>query len=153
LQFGTNVSSLSHPSITSSQCLGHQRLISLLLPLLQESSKINGSSSRIIISSSAGHSAAPLSGVDYLSVLRDHSSGSTESNPIRGRNERSSWVEYGQSKWGNIAVCRWVHWAYGPDQGRQKRSIEGGRGGEGSGEVVSISVHPGMFLINLGIPH
>lgn len=64
--------------------------------------------SRIIISSSAAHAMAPKGGIDYASLSKGGLSPS---------------VEYGQSKWGNIAMARTLHERY-PD-------------------ITSVSVHPG----------
>jgi hypothetical protein len=52
------------------------------------------------------------------------------------------WVEYGQSKWGNIAVARWVHSVYGPAEGRKTGNGKVEKK-SGEGEVISISLHPG----------
>ncbi|RXK39295.1 hypothetical protein M231_03374 [Tremella mesenterica] len=108
LQFGTN-------------CLGHHRLITLLLPLLLETSRANPSQPpRVIVSSSVGHIGAPPGGVKYESVVRDHSgvdqtdAGEQVKNPVPGKNELPIWVEYGQSKWGSIALAKWLHWHHGP---------------------------------------
>ncbi|WRT66530.1 uncharacterized protein IL334_003489 [Kwoniella shivajii] len=119
LQFGTNV-------------IGHQRLISLLLPLLLTSPPTHPS--RVIMTTSAGHAMAPSSGVDYKSVVRDSSDPITgeDQDPKQGKNEYGSWVEYGQSKWGNIAISKYLHNAYG----RQ-------------GRLISVAVHPGLVATNL----
>jgi NAD(P)-dependent dehydrogenase (short-subunit alcohol dehydrogenase family) len=77
------------------------------LPLLK-----NG---RIVFSSSAGHAQAPPGGVDYNSITKQ----GTELNP---------WTEYGQSKWGNIALAKQLDKLYGPQAG---------------GQMVALSVHPG----------
>ena len=53
------------------------------------------------------------------------------------------WLEYGQSKWGDVALARRLHWMYGPDEGRVKRVLDARRVGEG--EIISISIHPGDF--------
>lgn len=132
-------------SVLMSQTLGHQRLISLLLPLLLETSRSNPSSlPRIISTSSTGHTLAPKGGFNPISVVRDPDSKSTPDHPIKGKNELGKWPEYGQSKWGNIAVARYVHWMYGPKEGREKVQVESERVGEG--EVISISLHPGELF-------
>ncbi|WVF71324.1 hypothetical protein IAT40_006127 [Kwoniella sp. CBS 6097] len=119
LQFGTNV-------------LGHQRLTSLLLPLLLKSPPTEPS--RVIFTSSAGHAAAPSGGVDFRSVVRDRSEPEPRQGqkPKRGKNERTKWVEYGQAKWGDIALARYLHNEYG----RQ-------------GRLISVALHPGMVATNL----
>ncbi len=129
------------------QCLGHQYLISLLLPLLLRTSTSHpGSPSRVIVLSSAGHSSAPSCGVDYRSVVRDTSIANGQGREgelsVRGRFERTWLEEYGQSKWGDVALSRWLHWMYGPEGGRRKRMIQGERVGEG--EIISVSIHPGI---------
>ncbi|WWC89169.1 uncharacterized protein L201_004087 [Kwoniella dendrophila CBS 6074] len=120
LQFGTNV-------------LGHQRLISLLLPLLLSSPPTNPS--RVILTSSAGHAGAPKGGIDFKSVVRDPSEGSISTqneNPKQGKSEKPKWVEYGQSKWGNIALAKYLYNEYGR-----------------KGRLISVAVHPGMIATNL----
>lgn len=133
------------------QCLGHQRLISLFLPILLETSRSNPSSlPRVISTSSAGHSMAPTrkesTGFDPRTVVRDQDSTSTEETPVKGRYENDKWTEYGQSKWGNIAVARYLHWLCGPDQGRTKAAVSDKA--EGEGEIISIAVHPGPSLLH-----
>ncbi|WVW84092.1 hypothetical protein I302_106121 [Kwoniella bestiolae CBS 10118] len=119
LQFGTNV-------------LGHHRLINLLLPLLLSSPPTHPS--RVILTSSAGHASAPNGGVDFKSVVRDPSDPITREGqqPKQGKNEKMRWVEYGQSKWGDIALAKYLHNVYG----RQ-------------GRLISVAVHPGMVATNL----
>ncbi|KAK8864565.1 hypothetical protein IAR55_001815 [Kwoniella newhampshirensis] len=117
LQFGTNV-------------LGHHRLISLLLPLLLSSPPTNPS--RVIISSSAGHSMAPTGGVNYQSVIRDPSHPKDLDKPRQGKHELNKWDEYAQSKWGDIALAKWLNYQHG-DQGR----------------LISIAVHPALAATNL----
>lgn len=60
---------------------------------------------------------------------------------MKGRFEKMKWVEYGQSKWGDVALARCLHWVYGPDEGREKRKAHIRR--VGKGEIISISIHPG----------
>ncbi|WVN88554.1 uncharacterized protein L203_103765 [Cryptococcus depauperatus CBS 7841] len=118
LQFGTNV-------------LGHHRLIEKLLPLLLASPPT--CPSRVILSSSAGHFLAPYRGVDLRSVIRDPSDvQAADENPKRGKYEREKWVEYGQSKWGNIAMAKYLYDTYGKE-----------------GRLISIAVHPGLVATNL----
>ena len=62
----------------------------------------------------------------------------------RSRYEKMKWVEYGQSKWGDIALARWLHWVYGPKEGRLKRKVDAGRAGEG--EIIAISIHRGRLF-------
>lgn len=109
---------------THPQVLGHQRLITLLLPLLQSTSRATRRPTRLISLSSSAHMAAPPGGVDY---------GSLE----RGAPFLEKWAEYGESKWGNVALAKYVHRHYGPFTNA------------GSGEVVSIAVHPGVVSTNL----
>ena len=96
--------------------LAHQRLVSGLLPLLEHG--------RVIFSSSAGHAQAPSDGVDYKSVVK------TAVGDGPGPNELNVWVDYGQSKWGDIALAKQVDKMHGPRSG---------------GNVISLSVHPGEF--------
>jgi hypothetical protein len=107
-------------------------LVSLLIPLLQKTSRASISPARLILTSSAGHTGAPSCGVDYKSVVRDSDSS--------GRNEYNKWTEYFQSKWGNVAIARWVHWVHGPDEGWRKAGVVEKKS---DGEIISISVHPG----------
>lgn len=62
----------------------------------------------------------------------------------RGKNEYSKWTEYGQSKWGDIALVRWLHWVYGPDEGLKKEVVQVEK--VGGGEIISISIHPGEYF-------
>ena len=151
LQFGTNA-------------LGHQYLISLLLPtLLRGPSLDTPTLGRIIVSSSAGHAAAPSGGFKPLSVARDPppigdwrdktygaADGSVEygvgQERRRGEHELMRWIEYGQSKWGGIALARWLHWTYGPSEGREKQALAQDAGKD---QVISIALHPGMISSNL----
>jgi retinol dehydrogenase-12 len=94
--------------------LAHQRLVSGLLPLLEHG--------RVIFSSSAGHAQAPSGGVDYQSVIK------TATGDGPGSNELNVWVDYGQSKWGDIALAKQVDKMHGPRSG---------------GNIISLSVHPG----------
>ncbi|ORX35729.1 hypothetical protein BD324DRAFT_642905 [Kockovaella imperatae] len=127
LQFGTN-------------CLGHQYLISLLLPLLQYTSSSNPQAlSRVILVSSAGHGMAPRGGFKPESVMPDYPQGGpswrdstygsldngseNDGEPRRGKHELQRWLEYGQSKWGGVALARWLHWTYGPVEGREKPEV------------------------------
>ncbi|KAK1924081.1 putativepod-specific dehydrogenase SAC25 [Papiliotrema laurentii] len=138
LQFGTNT-------------LGHQRLIAHLLPLLLQTARDHPESlPRVLSVSSAGHTAAPPGGFDAKSVVRDPSlstDAGADGKPQRGPNEHQKWVEYGQSKWGNVAIVRYLHWLYGPDAGRPKHDVKGER--EGEGEIISIALHPGIVATNL----
>ncbi|CAK9781928.1 NAD(P)-binding protein [Cutaneotrichosporon oleaginosum] len=115
LQFGTNV-------------LGHQRLISRLLPLLQASSRANpGSPSRLIVSSSVAHALAPHRGGDDGGIAYD---------TLRGTGKLDRIAEYGESKWGSVALARYVDAHYGP--------------GTKDGEILSYAIHPGPVASNLG---
>lgn len=113
LQFGTNV-------------LGHQRLIRALLPLLQATAKRTGEPARLLVLSSQGHIAAPRGGVNYASL-------------VRGGPAIDKWADYGQSKWGDIALSNYVARHYGP-----------GSPGAAAGEIVSVAIHPGLVATNLG---
>ncbi|KAL7421423.1 hypothetical protein Q5752_004309 [Cryptotrichosporon argae] len=106
MQFGTNV-------------LGHQRLISLLLPVLLSSS------ARLILLSSAGHTMAPAGGVDYASLTR-------------AGTQLDRWAEYGMSKWGDVALAKWVDAHYGP-------AVVG----DGEPAITAIAIHPGLVATNL----
>ena len=119
LQFGTNV-------------LGHQALIHHLLPVLLSSS------ARVLLLSSAGHAAAPRGGVDYRSVVRDPADPNDPKNPVKGRYEVAKWAEYGQAKWGDIALARYLHAVYGPGSTLSSRRT-------GQGELLCFSMHPGEF--------
>jgi NAD(P)-dependent dehydrogenase (short-subunit alcohol dehydrogenase family) len=96
--------------------LAHQRLVSGLLPILNDS--------RVIFLSSAGHSQAPPGGVDYESLVR------VEQDTAQQALDRQPnvWVDYGQSKWGDIALAKQLDKLYGPAAG---------------GTIISISIHPG----------
>lgn len=124
LQFGTNVRAhLVYPFCMIDQyiqVLGHHRLITLLLPLLLSSPP--SCPSRVILTSSVGHLTAPKGGVNFKSVVRDPS----DTGSGRGRYELDKWTEYGQSKWGNIALARYLEDTYGKD-----------------GRLISVAVHPG----------
>ncbi|GMK55504.1 hypothetical protein CspeluHIS016_0205600 [Cutaneotrichosporon spelunceum] len=113
LQFGTNV-------------LGHQRLISLLLPLLR---KPRPRPARVISIASAAHITAPPGGVDYAALDK----GAT----------RDALLEYGESKWGNVALAKYVHAHYGPTCEDGVCSVPA------PGEIFSIAVHPGIVSTNL----
>lgn len=161
LQFGTNVSctfverkiSQYNPD-NPNQCLGHHLLITLLLPtLLKTSSAHPENPSRIIVTSSTGHSTAPKGGIDYNSVKRSpksasnghsHTNGHSQSDESKelapGDNELMTWIDYGQSKWGNIACAKWLDKVYGP-----RAEATSGSQRIGKGEIISVSVHPGEF--------
>jgi NAD(P)-dependent dehydrogenase (short-subunit alcohol dehydrogenase family) len=94
--------------------------VSGLLPLLGHG--------RVIFSSSAGHAQAPSGGVDYKSVIK------TATGDGPGSNELNVWVDYGQSKWGDIALAKQVDKMHGPRSG---------------GDLISLSVHPGESIRTL----
>jgi NAD(P)-dependent dehydrogenase (short-subunit alcohol dehydrogenase family) len=136
------------------QALGHQHLVSLLLPLLVKTSQASPSDPpRVIITSSAGHATAPAEGVKFESVIRDKSvqpnQKTADDKPVKGANELGKWPEYGQSKWGNIAVARYLHWLYGPSEGRKKETVSLEKKA-GNGEIISIALHPGLIASGLG---
>ncbi|WOO83728.1 putative oxidoreductase [Vanrija pseudolonga] len=111
LQFGTNV-------------LGHQRFIAELLPLLSATSRANPSNpARLISLASLGQMFAPKGGIDY-DALR------------AGGKQLDKWAEYGLSKWGNVALAKYVDTHYGPASGVD-------------GPIIAISVHPGVVATNL----
>jgi NAD(P)-dependent dehydrogenase (short-subunit alcohol dehydrogenase family) len=62
--------------------------------------------------SSAGHAGAPAGGIDYRSVVSS------------GR-ELAKWAEYGQAKWGDIALAKYLHLTHR--------------------EILSFSMHPGEY--------
>jgi retinol dehydrogenase-12 len=99
--------------------LAHQRLVAALLPLLKNS--------RVIFSSSAGHAQAPVGGIDYKSVVK------TTTGEGPGSNELNIWVDYGQTKWGDIALAKQLDKMHGPRAG---------------GDVISLSVHPGKPVLS-----
>lgn len=113
LQFGTNV-------------LGHQRLIKQLIPTMQATARAKGTPSRLIVVSSQGHIAAPRGGVHWDSLHK-------------GGKILDKWADYGQSKWGDLALSRYVAKKYGP----------GTRGGQ-DGAIISTGIHPGLVATNLG---
>ncbi|CAK9781090.1 NAD(P)-binding protein [Cutaneotrichosporon oleaginosum] len=115
LQFGTNV-------------LGHQRLIALLLPQLRTP---RSRPARIITVASAAHVSAPPGGVDYAA--------------LDARAARDAWLEYGESKWANIALAKYMHARWGP------ACADGvcGVPAPGTGEIISVAVHPGIVATNL----
>jgi len=126
--------------------------------LLKTSSSNPHDPSRVIITSSAGHSMAPKGGVDYNSVKRkprmqqngttsnsssDGVSSGSKDHLDPGANELMTWIEYGQSKWGNIACAKWLDRVYGP------RSIQTGNKETeriAEGEIISIALHPGEYM-------
>ncbi len=77
---------------------------------------------------SAAHVTAPPGGVDYAA--------------LDARAPRDSWLEYGESKWADIALAKYVHSAYGPQ-------CQDGVCALPAGEVISIAVHPGVVATNL----
>lgn len=97
--------------------------MSLLLPLLRSTSRATGLPSRVISLTSAAHVGAPPGGVDYASLER----GAT---PIH------RWKAYSESKWGNVALAKYVDAHYGP-------------GTKGDDAVIAVAVHPGVVATNL----
>ena len=103
----------------------------------------------MIISTSMGHILAPGAGFDPRSVVRDppaisaqgHTARAGNAKPSSGKYEKMRWVEYGQSKWCDIALARRLHWVHGPSEGRRKKRVEAEQIGDG--ELISIAVHPG----------
>lgn len=119
LQFGTNV-------------LGHHRLITLLLPLLQKTSLAHPEDpARVVILSSSGHSLAPKGGVDYGVLVRPAEGDATPARQL------SPTVDYGMSKWGDIALAQYIHEHYGPGSGNK------------DGEILTSAIHPGVVKTNL----
>lgn len=112
----------------TSQVLGHQRLIQHFIPIMRATSHANPAHpSRLIMLSSAGHALAPLGGgIDYPSLQRN-------------AKHIGAWAEYGESKWGDIALAKYVDRHYGP---RSEAAM--------TGEIVAIAVHPGLIASNLG---
>ena len=106
-------------SLLTVQVLAHQRLVSGLLPILKDS--------RVIFLSSAGHSQAPPGGIDYKSLMR------VEQDSAQQALDRQPnvWVDYGQSKWGDIALAKQLDKLRGPATG---------------GNIISVSVHPGESI-------
>lgn len=105
--------------------------MSLLLPLLKRTSLANPSSpSRVVSLSSLGHATAPRGppsdgGIKYDSVRR-------------GDTLLSDVDEYGESKWGNIALANYINLHHGP------------KSGVTDGEVLAVGLHPGSVATNLG---
>lgn len=84
---------------------------------------------------------APKGGVNYQSVVRDAAETTPldPKNPKKGKYEVDKWAEYGQAKWGDIALARYLHAVYGPEaaSGMQSRRV-------GGGQLLCYSIHPGM---------
>lgn len=115
---------LSPLASLASQVLGHQRFIAELLPTLQATSRANPSNpARLISLASLGQMFAPKGGIDY-DALR------------AGGKQLDKWAEYGLSKWGNVALAKYVDAHYGPASGTDA-------------PVIAISVHPGVVATNL----
>lgn len=130
LQFGSNV-------------IGHQALISALLPLLLSTSRSSSEPARVITLSSLGHESAPRGGIDYHSLIADPEilakiEKGQDYPAVRGKKELDKWTEYGQSKWGDIALAKYLESVYGPhaEEGMQSRRVA-------EGELITFAVHPG----------
>ena len=96
---------------------------------------------------------APYGGVDFRSVVQDPEDkayllANPGAGPKQGKHERSKWVEYGQSKWGDAATGRWIHWAYGPSEGRSKKAVSA-RPIDSDAKIIGVSIHPGCIATNL----
>jgi NAD(P)-dependent dehydrogenase (short-subunit alcohol dehydrogenase family) len=65
-----------------------------------------------------------VGGIDYRSVVK------TTTGEGPGSNELNPWVDYGQTKWGDIALAKQLDKTHGPGAG---------------GDIISVSVHPGEF--------
>lgn len=89
--------------------------------------------SRLISLSSVAHEFAPRGNHEDGGIAYD---ALTRTSP----RQLSRYDEYGESKWGNIALARWVDLHYGP---RAPRHTE-------DGEVLAFAVHPGPVSSNLG---
>ena len=76
---------------------------------------------------------APRGGVDYASAIKAPA-GPYGSSAYKGL---SRWAEYGQSKWGCIALARWLNWHHGPQQAAAT----------GSPEIISVALHPGKAVV------
>ena len=57
----------------------------------------------------------------------------------KGKHELSRSLEYGQAKWGDLVLSKYLEGVYGPNG---DAALEGRRLGEG--ELFNFSVHPGM---------
>lgn len=91
---------------------------------MQKTSEENPQSpSRLITLSSAAHTNAPKGGIDYESLQK-------------GGKVLEKWAEYGESKWGDVALSKYVNLHYGPKSGAK-------------GEIIAIAVHPGLVASNL----
>ncbi|WVQ73321.1 hypothetical protein IAR50_002889 [Cryptococcus sp. DSM 104548] len=114
-----------------SMVLGHQRFATHLLPILLSP---RPEPARVIVLSSVGHNFAPAGGIDYVSVVR-HPDDVTNSDgsPRKGKNELERWPEYGQAKWGDIALAQYLAVTYDPK------------------ELIAVAVHPGSVATNLGV--
>jgi NAD(P)-dependent dehydrogenase (short-subunit alcohol dehydrogenase family) len=99
------------------QGIGHTHLVSLLLPLLLKTRQQTGVPSRVITTSSFGHIVAIPGGIDYDNYEK----------PVDERVEYLPAVEYGISKWANVAMARYLDVEYGK-----------------KGDLISIPVHPGQ---------
>ncbi|ODN81893.1 hypothetical protein L202_02242 [Cryptococcus amylolentus CBS 6039] len=113
-----------------SMVLGHQRLTTHLLPILLSPRE---EPARVISLSSVGHNFAPPGGIDYTSVSRHPDDvANPDGSPKKGKNELDRWPEYGQAKWGNIAIAKYLADRYDPK------------------ELIAVAVHPGSIATNLG---
>ncbi len=74
----------------------------------------------------------------------DKHNGKDANNLHPGKNELMTWIEYGQSKWGNIACAKWLDRVYGPKSSSDLVS-NGNANSEriAAGEIISVAVHPG----------
>ncbi|ODN97882.1 hypothetical protein I350_07517 [Cryptococcus amylolentus CBS 6273] len=116
LQFGTMV-------------LAHQRFATHLMPILLSP---RPKPARIVTLASFAHNLAPTGGIDYLSLIRHPDDVPNPDGSLkRGKNEQERWAEYGQSKWGNIALARYLAATYDPK------------------ELIAVAVHPGSLSTNL----
>ena len=120
-------------SATEGQVLAHQHLISLLLPLLQSTARETSQPTRLLTLSSFGHLGAPKSGIDYTSLIRP--SGASDADTFG----LEIWTDYGQSKWGDIALAKYVDLHYGP--GKTK-----------DGEIIATAIHPGKLFVGTLTP-
>ena len=130
---------------TGTNVLGHQALISRLLPVVLSTSRSTPTNpARIIVLSSAGHLGAPRHGFDYSALIADPEvlakiqQGDDSYEPRKGKHELSKTAEYGQAKWGDLVLSKYLEGVYGPNG---DAALEGRRVGEG--ELFNFSVHPG----------
>jgi NAD(P)-dependent dehydrogenase (short-subunit alcohol dehydrogenase family) len=115
-----------HEAQWQTNYLAHWILTEHLLPtMLQTSKTLPPGSIRIVNLSSSGHRSAPKDGIHFEDLsLKD----------------TDPWKRYGQSKLANILHTKTLHGKYGPNSPSALT---------GTGEIWTMSVHPGLVSTNL----